>query len=176
MAEPVSLFDLKAHLRVEHAEEDALIQALILAARQQVENLTGRALVTATKDEAWDAFPEIIELLHTPVSAVTWVKYVADDGTLTTLDAALYRTDLLNQTARISPAYNEEWPSTRRVTNAVQVRYEVGETTVPAGLKRAVTLLAAHWYENRSPVGPGSLGELPHMVRDLAGAYQVIRL
>jgi len=178
--EPVSLFEAREHLRIDTTngshDEDALIQSLIEAARLQVEATTGRTLVAQTRDEAFDYFMPTLELPHGPVSAVTWIKYVAEDEVLTTLSASLYRADLVNIPARITPAYNQEWPTTLAVTNAVQVRYETSTAAIPATLKRAVMLLAAHWYESRVPVGAGSLGDMPHMVADLVGPYRVMRL
>ena len=44
--EPVSLVEMKAHLRVEVVEDDDLIGALSAAAREHVEELTGRRLIT----------------------------------------------------------------------------------------------------------------------------------
>ena len=46
--EPVTLAEAKAWCRIDAADEDALLSALIAAARLQVESLTGRALVTQT--------------------------------------------------------------------------------------------------------------------------------
>jgi uncharacterized phiE125 gp8 family phage protein len=45
-SEPLSLAEAKNYLRVEHGADDALIAAMIAAARIQVESLTRRALVT----------------------------------------------------------------------------------------------------------------------------------
>ena len=34
-------------------------------------------------------------------------------------------------------------------------------------------LMISHWYENRVPVGPGSLAEMPHMCGALLAPYTV---
>lgn len=44
--EPVTLAEMKAHLRVEITDDDDLIQGLTAAAREQVEDVTGRRLIT----------------------------------------------------------------------------------------------------------------------------------
>ena len=49
--EPVSLAEAKLHLRVDIADDDALITALISAARQAAETITGRQIVTARWNE-----------------------------------------------------------------------------------------------------------------------------
>lgn len=56
-AEPVSLTDAKLHLRVDFPDDDALISALIVAARQQAEMITRRVFVTQQWAFALDAFP-----------------------------------------------------------------------------------------------------------------------
>jgi uncharacterized phiE125 gp8 family phage protein len=58
-AEPVSLAEAKLHLRVENSvtEDDTLIAALIVAARQRAEVITRRAFVTQTWKTVIDQFP-----------------------------------------------------------------------------------------------------------------------
>ena len=46
--EPLTLAEAKPHLRVDLNDDDALITALISAAREQVEFLTGQRLITQT--------------------------------------------------------------------------------------------------------------------------------
>jgi uncharacterized phiE125 gp8 family phage protein len=89
--EPVSLHEAREHLKLDTTSgshpDDGIVASLISAARVHVENVTGRVLVEATKDAYFDKFPEEVDgfrLPDGPVSAVVWVKYVADGGTLTT--------------------------------------------------------------------------------------------
>lgn len=57
VAEPVTLADMKLHLRVDFADDDSLIEALIVAARQRAETITRRAFVTQTWKQVLDEFP-----------------------------------------------------------------------------------------------------------------------
>jgi len=50
--EPVTLEETKAHLRVEFADDDALIAGLIKAARDCAESATNRKLIT----QPWRGF------------------------------------------------------------------------------------------------------------------------
>ena len=45
-AEPVTLAELKTFMRIDGSEDDALIESLIVAARELCESYTGRALIT----------------------------------------------------------------------------------------------------------------------------------
>lgn len=175
MAEPISIFDAKAHLRVEHAAEDGLIGDYIAAARAHVENLTSRTLVTTSRIDYFDVWADELVLTWAPTTAVGSVKYVATDGTLTTLDSAVYRVDLASLRARITLEYGQVWPDARLVQNAIQINYTTGGAA-PAALKQAILLTVGHFYENRVPVGAGSLAELPHSVSALCAPYRVVTL
>lgn len=56
-AEPVSLAEAKAHLRVDISDDDALINALIVAARRSVELITGQRLMAQTWQYFLDRYP-----------------------------------------------------------------------------------------------------------------------
>ncbi|PZN51615.1 MAG: hypothetical protein DIU65_11005, partial [Proteobacteria bacterium] len=48
-AEPVTLAEVKVHLRIDGTTEDELVAGLVRAARQEVERATGMALI----EQSW---------------------------------------------------------------------------------------------------------------------------
>ena len=79
--EPVTLAEAKAHLKIDTTDDDALITALIPAARARAEWHTGRALVTQGWTLWLDAWPDIIAIPLPPLQAVASVTvYARDDS------------------------------------------------------------------------------------------------
>ena len=184
VVEPIGLQQAKDHLRVEHADDDALIDLLIAAARRRAEDLTARQLITAIYDQTWhDGFPSTIRLLKSPVQSVASVKYIDGDGVEQTLNASLYtivNTDDRDE-ACIVPAYNESWPATRNIPNAVTVRFTAGfgdgPADIPAPIHAAMLLMIGHLYERREEthIGPNIMA-LPTMAAlDLLKPHTVPR-
>lgn len=101
-----------------------------------------------------DAFPtDGIRIPLPPLQSVTYVCYVhPDTGLETTLTADVdYSLDLFSEPGWVMPGDNG-WPATMDTFNSVRIRFVAGYATVPAAIKRAVMLLAAHYYENRESV------------------------
>lgn len=74
---PISLETLKAHLRVDFADEDSLIEAYLLAATSRAEQITGRALCTQTIEDRLVNGCGEIDLARWPVQTI---KSVTVDG------------------------------------------------------------------------------------------------
>ena len=151
---PVTLAEAKLHLRVDTADEDTLITALITAATEMAEQKTGRAIMTQTLELTLDAFPEAFELTRVPVQSVTSVKYYDTTGTQQTLSNTLYALDAADDFgfAHISPVYGGTWPTTRDQINAVAVRYVAGyadAASVPQSIKNWILLMVSTMYANR---------------------------
>jgi len=146
----------------------------IAAARQIAETHTHRALITQTWDLKLDHFPcwqareyGAIEIPLAPCQSVTSVSYVDTAGVTQTWASTLYDVDLpVGDYARlgmIRPAYQQLYPVTRHVANAVTVRFVAGygaRAAVPAAIKAAMKLLISHWWLHREAVD-GSMEELP---------------
>lgn len=159
--EPVTVEEAKTHLNITHSEDDALIGTYISAARQLCESRTGRAFVTQTQDLYLDGFPVgPIQVRRPPLSSVTSITYVDDDdGSTATLSSTAYIVDTVSEPARITPAYNDTWPGTRQIVNAVKVRCVLGygTTDIPTKAKQAIKLLVGNWYANRENIVVGTI-------------------
>ena len=176
-SEPITLAEVKEFLRVDHSDDDATLAIFIKAARQLCESYTRLALMPTTFEEYFDEFPtatgtfkDEIRLSRSPVSAVTYVKYIDGNDTTITASASDYKTDLVSRPARISP--DNGWFGTYDTINAVFVRYVAGfadAASVPAPLKHGMLLVIADMYENRTD----SVKRLPTASEYLWNPYRV---
>ena len=160
--EPLTLTEAKMHLKVTYNNEDTLITAMIIAAREEAEKYTGLALLEQTIEESFDCFPyydannkfSSLWLSVSPLLEVSSISYKDTDNNDQTLDASLYIVDDKSKPGNISPAYNESWPTTANVKGAVTITYKVGfgQNTgdVPNTIKQAMLLMIGNWYEKRS--------------------------
>lgn len=181
--EPVTTAEAKTHLRVTTSDDDTYIGTLITVARRHVETITGRALINQTWDYFLDNFPpgDKIVIPLPRLSSVTSVKYTDKDNVQTTLAASKYIVDTNNEPGQIVLAYGESWPTfTQKPINAVEIRfvagYGSGAANVPEGIKQAMLLLIAHWYENREPVNIGNIvTEIPETINALLWPYRIMQ-
>lgn len=177
-AEPLSLVEAKSHLRADGTDEDALISSLIAAAREQVQTVTRRALVTQTWSLKLDSFPALIEVPRPPLITVASITYVDVGGDTQTLAASRYTVDADSEPGRIVPVYGDAWPATRSVPNAVTVQFDAGygaAADVPQPIKQAMLLLIGHWYEHREAVNVGNITNvMPMAVESLLFPYRVL--
>lgn len=177
--EPVSLADAKAHLRVDGTDENSLITALIVAARQFVENHCEIALVTQTLRMTLPAFADAIQLERPPVVGITQIEYVNTAGTVVTVlnaDNNLWRLSAGPMRPIVTPYFNASWPDTAAVPDAVKITYTAGygaaATDVPQAIRQAMLLLIGHWYKTREAAGP-ALADAPFAVTALLAPYKV---
>ena len=129
--EPVTLAELKKHLRITHDDEDSILRTYLQAARMYAETtLCWRAFIEQELELTKDYFPSVFSLPRPPLQSVTSITYRTRDGTVETIDPADYIVDADSEPARIVPAVDERWPSDSLYpVNAVRVRYTAGYPT-----------------------------------------------
>src|SRR5262245_14714134 len=118
-AEPVTLAEAKAHLRVTDDAEDDYINTLITTARSAVEAFTGRALITqrfVLGLSAWprDARRPWVDLPRPPLVAVTEVTVYDAAGTPTVWNAVQYSADIMAAPGRLYRNPGCLWPAPGR--------------------------------------------------------------
>jgi uncharacterized phiE125 gp8 family phage protein len=137
--------------------EDDLLNSIIMAAREHVEDVTRRQILTATYDYFLQEWPcdDFIALPLGCLQSVTSVKWKDTDGIETTLTE---NTDYIVETngdqyGRIVLPYGGSWPSgTLYPSNPITIRFICGWTAaplVPGRIKSAILLICADLYENR---------------------------
>lgn len=159
--EPVDVDEAKAHLRLEHTLDDDYVMALITAARQYVEEICWRGLVTQTWELVLGEFCEEdeIQLPKGNLASITSVTYTDANGAAQTLATSVYEADTTNVPGFVRLKYGQSWPATRDRWDAVVIKYVVGWSgeDVPAPIKQAILLLVSQMYEHRTPEVTGTI-------------------
>ena len=159
--EPVTLDEVKDHLRIEHNNHDSQLLGLITASREWMESYTSRALVQQTWKyylQDWPSADEF-ELPFPPLHSVTSIKYTDSDGTQTTWEDATgspttydYEVDTDSEPGRVILGYGEVWPSvTLHPKNPIEIEFVAGydddgesppdyRVNIPEAIKNAIKL------------------------------------
>ena len=177
--EPVTLADVKAHLRVSHGDDDAFISNLITAARRQIEQRIGLCLILQGWSVYFDRWPinDSLRIPLDPVLAIADIKIYGDDDIAAILDPAHYFIDRAAWPARIVLRHGRSTPQPGRVANGIEINLTAGygatAAAVPQDLKQAILLTVAAWFGNR---GDEQGGSLPLMAIALIAPYRNVRL
>lgn len=160
--------------------QDAVLELYLRAAMAAVEARLGRALLA--REFAWsvacwrEAASQAMPI--GPVGAVASVTLIAADGSEEAADPESWSVVRDSQRPRLVGRFGRSLPRIPRSGRA-EIRFTAGfgETwdAVPADLRQAVFLLAAHFYENRSETGSVA-GSMPFGVLMLLEAYRTTRI
>ena len=177
-AEPLTLAEAKAYLRVEHTDDDALISALLAGARIHVETDTRRALITQTWRLVRDAWPPDGRLFVTPapLRQVVAARVYDCAGATHAIDPSAFALDKAASMLGFAP-----WslPQPGRAVGGIELDIETGygaAADVPEPLRQAIRLLLAHWYENRAVAAVGQPTALPANVPALLAPFRGLSL
>ena len=176
--EPLTLEQVKAHLRVSHSDDDSTIEIYMRAARMTVEGpegFLGRALVTQVWELVLDAFPaNEIKVPLPPLQTVESIRYDDPDGNEQVVSTLNYWVDNVNEPGWVVPTAGVPWPTPLDAVNSVRVRFIAGysptsdsppdlRANVPFDIKAGMLLLIGSMYEHREEnvVGVTAPASLP---------------
>ena len=172
--EPLTLAEVKNFLRVDQTNDDALITALITAARLFCEGNTGRSLITRSYSLFLDRWPGVkfahrfrperrripialetcsVVLPHPPLISVAQINIYAADNSSTVFTSDNYFVDSAGVPGRVVLTQGAVPPLPGRIANGVEIQFTTGygttEDTVPALLRQGMLQVIAHLYEHR---------------------------
>jgi uncharacterized phiE125 gp8 family phage protein len=192
--EPISLAEAKAHLKVDGSEDDALITALIVAAREAAERFTGRILISTDIEVAYDArdltgrplFSVVRALVipFPPLSQVTKVLWYDHNSVEHELSRDDYYLDTFCEPGKLVLQDFAEPPTDLRERIAVVIQASVGygETgaMVPPAIRQGILQILGQLYADREGGSEQTVAEmqlpLPPIARRLLQPYRVVAL
>lgn len=150
---PVSLSEAKAHLRVDHDDQDDLITAQIKAATAWLDGyagILGRALITQTWRQDFAGFADRLLLPVSPVIAIVGVSYFDAGNVQQTLDAGVHDLFIDARGAYVTRRSGQSWPVTFRRADAVSVTFTAGygaAADVPEPIRQAILLIVQRLFD-----------------------------
>lgn len=178
--EPLSLADAKQFLRVDHADDDAVITALIAAGRAHVEALTRLMLLTQTWRFVRDAWPPHGRFTARigPLQSLLAARVFDASGIAHPLEVESF---VVDAAANVIAAPCWALPVPGRTVAGIELDVICGfgavANDVPADLIHALKILVAHWYDNRGLVGSsGGAAMQPAGLHALIAPYRVLSL
>ncbi|HIP24712.1 MAG TPA: hypothetical protein EYG79_14140 [Rhodobacteraceae bacterium] len=176
--------ELKDQLRLgtgfsDSGAQDGLLETCLRAAMGAIEARTSRVLLRRRFQWSlynWRLDGDAQALPFAPVSIILYLRVLAADGSITTVDPADYKLQLDNQRPKLL-ALKRPFPAIEAGGSA-EVSMYAGYGSwayVPAGLQNAMLMLAVSYYENRDGMINGG-GQIPFGVSALLEPYKRVRL
>lgn len=165
----------KAHLRVDHTDEDALIEELINAAESYLDGysgILGRALLNQTWAVKLGEFFNPIRLPVGIASSITTVKYYDTSNVEQTLASTVYQllTDALGSYVSLKP--DQSWPSSYSRADAITVTWVAGYGAAAADVPAAIRLAMKFHIEKNYDRDPASRETLQMAIDSLIALFR----
>lgn len=177
--EPISLEAAKLFLRIDHENEDSLIQGFIRQAREQVETLCQRTLIERAQRLTFaPPFKRCLYLKTTPLQFVSNMRLHLKDGGEEEVDLSTLDINLRANPAMLKPktlglfGYHNR-SDIQAITVEVLAGYGDMPDDIPMPLRQAMLLLIGQAYEARSG---GDVPGIPMMVDALIMPYRSLKL
>lgn len=165
---PVTLEEVKAHLKVVGTDEDSIITAYIKAATRVCEEYTGLSFTEQSRTIALQNFPcssKGIPIPYGPVTQIIAFGYVDADDVEQPLEVDTGYT--VDDSGIYTLKAVDSWPEGG---SSLLIEYDAGFTETPDNLKVAVLQLTADLYEGRQGEG-GMISTATKVLLDTSKVY-----
>lgn len=168
---PVSLTEVKQHLKIDDNEQDPVLTSTIAAATARLDGWGGAlrmCLMEQVWEQAYPSFGPVLRLPLGPISAIVSIIYADVAGTDQTLSPSAYvrLDDAIGEF--IAPAPGTSWPAVGTRYDGVRVRFRAGmanASEIDPSIRTALLMLIGHLY--RFPDAATDVAGLPPVVRML---------
>ena len=155
---PLSVLELRDHVRQDVANDDQLLTVYLRAAVSTAGATCNRSLVATRWKLVLDSFPggagygavpygkafglpeQAILLERGPVLAVQSIKYLDYQGVQQTVSPTIYTADLEGHLGRVTPRFGQIWPPALPQIGSVEVIYDAGDSALVTADATADTL------------------------------------
>lgn len=196
--EPISLSDMKLHLKVDGEAnspdsnpDDDLIERQIKAARVWCINYLGYAIVQQQfrlyLDEFPDASVDTIDLPFSKLLSIESVTYIDTNSAQQTWSSSEYSADTASEQGRLMKDPDYAWPDTRVQRQAVQITYNAGyapsdsspqdyRENIDESIIAAIKLIVGDLYDIRQDTITGTTVNKLKKAEDLLHPLRRMRL
>jgi uncharacterized phiE125 gp8 family phage protein len=160
-SEPITINDVKEHLRIQTTAEDRILAGYIKVARIELSNKIKRTLIPTSYLMEIDSFKDTIILPLPPLSSTSAdvvIKYINSSGGTSTCSSTVYTVDYRSEPAKLYLAHDASWPTdVRDVEGAIKISFKAGYTTatIPENAALWLKYRVGVMYEHREPIIEG---------------------
>lgn len=180
LVRPITLAQIKQHLRIDSNAEDEILTTYCDAATNYIEAYLSRFLINRTVRQYVDSMPDNYEIVleADPVSAIHSVQFYDAQGNPEEVNVTSYRFCQYKNPPIIS--FDIQLPATAHC-NGIEIDMVAGfgesGADLPQNIIRALLILIAHWYEYRGTNASGEMfGAIPDGIDKLLASSRRVYL
>lgn len=176
-AEPVTLGQLRDHVRADAGEDDAALLGFAITARTLIEAWLGRPIALQTVRGICEDWPASGSLtLSMPVNSVDLVSFTAPGQVVTTWTAGATGWVARNSQGGVTsvrPAAGTSWPALGD-DPVITVNASAGFASPPEPLVTAICKLAGYLHIDRDGIGAAAMGagQIPRDIREMINPWR----
>lgn len=144
--EPLTLEQVKKHLRIDGNDLDSELLTYIQAARIYAETVTNYALATQTWDITYNEFPQMpVTFPKPPLQSVEYVKLTDKNGVNLILPESSYHFDSVSESGKLVFSDGFQWPSIElQPFNGIAIRFKCGFENPESMSHNIITAMLLH--------------------------------